>query len=354
MITEQKPLHSGYGPETTAQEIVAGQDLHGKTVIVTGGHGGIGLETTRVLAGAGATVIVGARSVERAREILASLPNVEVIGLDLMDPNSVEAFAKAFMNSGRELDLLILNAGVSFTPERKDARGFDTHFATNYLGHFQLTLRLWEALKRSGNARVIALSSIGHMIGPIDFDDLHFNKRPYDKNISYGESKTACSLFAVELDRRGQEYGIRAFAVHPGAILSGLVRHLSNEDLAAWGVTRNVDGTYTSSGGFKTVEQGAATSVWCAVSPMLNGMGGVYCEDCDIAEVVPADSQLQYGVRPWAIDPASAKKLWDISEKLLHIQKDTIPSVGTDLDSDRLLNIDIEEPVVNDQLSFMR
>ncbi|MCM3626217.1 SDR family NAD(P)-dependent oxidoreductase [Paenibacillus glycanilyticus] len=331
MITEQKPLHSGYGPETTAQEIVAGQDLRGKTAIVTGGHGGIGLETTRALAGAGATVIVGARSVERAREILAPLSNVEVIELNLLDPSSVEAFANTFMSSGRALDLLILNAGASFMPEIKEARGFDTHFATNYLGHFQLTLRLWEALKRSGNARVVALSSIGHMTGPIDFDDLHFNKRPYDKNISYGESKTACSLFAVELDRRGQAFGVRAFAVHPGAILSGLVRHLSNEDLAAWGVTRKEDGTYASSGGFKTVEQGAATSVWCAVSPMLNGMGGVYCENCDIAEIVPADSQLQHGVRPWAIDPVSAMKLWDISEKLLNSPKDTIPSAGTEL-----------------------
>lgn len=326
MTTEQKPLKSGHGPETTAQEIVAGHDLGGKTAIVTGGHGGIGLETTRALAGAGATVIVGARDVKQAREILAPLPNVEVIRLDLKDPSSVDEFASAFLNSNRALDLLILNAGVSFPPTIKDARGFDTHFATNYLGHFQLTVRLWEALKRSGNARVVALSSIGHMTGPIDFDDLHFTKRPYDKNISYGESKTACSLLAMELDQRGQTYGVRAFAVHPGAILSGLARHLSNEDLAAWGVIRNEDGTYTSSGGFKTVEQGAATSVWCAVSPMLNGKGGVYCEDCDIAEVVPADSQLQRGIRPWAIDTVSAEKLWAISEKLLNIPQGTIPS----------------------------
>ncbi|CAM3522148.1 SDR family NAD(P)-dependent oxidoreductase [Paenibacillus lupini] len=326
MKTEQKPLLSGYGSETTAKEIIAGQELRGKTAIVTGGHGGIGLETTRALVEAGATVIVGARNVEHAREILAPLPNVEVIRLDLMDPNSVDEFATEFLKSDRALDLLILNAGVSFPPEIKDARGYDTHFATNYLGHFQLTNRLWETLKRSGNAQVISLSSIGHMTGPIDFEDLHFTKRPYDKNISYGESKTACSLFAIELDQRGQAFGIRAFAVHPGAILSGLVRHLSNEDLAAWGVTRKEDGTYSSSGGFKTVEQGAATSVWCAVSPMLNGKGGVYCEDCDIAEAVSADSQLQRGVRPWAIDPASAKKLWAISEELLNIPHDMIPN----------------------------
>lgn len=325
MTTEQKPLQSGFGPETTAQEVLAGQDLTGKVAIVTGGHGGIGLETTRALAGSGATVIVGARDVHKAQQVLGSLNNVEVIRLDLADPSSIDEFAAVFRSSNRALDLLILNAGVSFPPTIKDYRGFDTHFATNYLGHFQLTLGLWEALKRSGNARVVALSSIGHMTGPIDLDDLHFTKRPYDKFVSYGESKSATSLFAIELDKRGREHGVRAFAVHPGAVLSGLTRHLSNEDLAAWGVRRNEDGTYTSSGGFKTAEQGAATSVWCAVSPMLEGKGGVYCEDVDIAELVSSDSSLQRGVRSWAIDPVLAEKLWTLSEELLHISDAAIP-----------------------------
>jgi NAD(P)-dependent dehydrogenase (short-subunit alcohol dehydrogenase family) len=325
MTTEQKPLLSGFGPETTAQEVVAGQDLTGKLAIVTGGHGGIGLETTRALVEAGATVIVGARDINKAQEVLEQLNNVEVIQLDLADPSSIDEFSAVFLSSNRALDLLILNAGVSFPPTIKDERGFDTHFATNYLGHFQLTNNLWEPLKRAGNARVVTLSSIGHMTGPIDFDDLHFNTRPYDKVISYGDSKTACSLFAIELDKRGREHGVRAFAVHPGAILSGLVRHLSNEDLAGWGVIRNEDGTYRSSGGFKLPEQGAATSVWCAVSPMLTGKGGVYCEDGDIAVVVPADSPLQHGVRSWAIDSASAERLWTITEDLLHIPVGTIP-----------------------------
>lgn len=319
MMTEQKPLLTGFGPDTTAQEVIAGQDLSGKVAIVTGGHGGIGLETTRALASAGATVIVGARDVNKAQEALASLKNTEVIQLDLADPASIDEFVTIFLSSNRKLDLLILNAGVGFPPSMKDARGFDTHFATNYLGHFQLTIGLWEALKRSGNARVIALSSIGHMTGPIDFDDLHFTKRPYDKGVSYGESKTALSLFAVELDKRGREHGVRAFAVHPGAILSGFPRHMSNEDLAAWGVIRHEDGTFTSHGGFKTPEQGAATSVWCAISPMLYGKGGVYCEDGDIAEIVPSDSPMLRGVRSWAIDPASAERLWTISEELLNI-----------------------------------
>ncbi|MZQ80894.1 SDR family NAD(P)-dependent oxidoreductase [Paenibacillus sp. 5J-6] len=325
MMTEQKQLLSGFGPDTTAQEVLAGQDLSGKVAIVTGGHGGIGLETTRALVSAGATVIVGARDVNKAQEVLASLKNTEVIKLDLSNPASIDEFVAIFLRSNRALDILILNAGVSFPPTIKDARGFDTHFATNYLGHFQLTIGLWEALKRSGNARVVALSSVGHMTGPIDFDDLHFTKRSYDKAVSYGESKTALSLFAVELDKRGREHGVRAFAVHPGAILSGLTRHLSNEDLAAWGVIRHEDGTFTSSGGFKTAEQGAATSVWCAVSPMLYGKGGVYCEDGDIAEIVPSDSPMFRGVRSWAIDPASAERLWTISEELLNIPQGIIP-----------------------------
>lgn len=325
MMAEQKPLLSGFGPETTAQEVLAGQDLSGKVAIVTGGHGGIGLETTRALAEVGATVIVGARDVNKAKEVLAPLKNVEVIQLDLADPSSIDEFAAIFRSSNRALDLLILNAGVCFPPTIKDERGFDTHLATNYLGHFQLTVGLWEALKRSGNARVVSLSSIGHMTGPIDFDDLHFTRRPYDKVVSYGQSKTACSLFAIELDKRGREHGVRAFAVHPGAILSGLARNLSDEDLVGWGLRRNEDGTYASSGGFKTAEQGAATSVWCAVSLLLNGKGGVYCEDGDIAEVVSADSQLQRGVRSWAIDPVSAERLWVISEDLLHIPQGSIP-----------------------------
>ncbi|SDX70965.1 SDR family NAD(P)-dependent oxidoreductase [Paenibacillus sp. CF384] len=325
MLTEQKPLLSGFGPETTAQEVLTGYDLSGKVAIVTGGHGGIGLETTRALASAGATVIVGARDVNKAHEALASLNNVEVIKLDLANPSSIDEFTAVFRNSERALDFLILNAGVCFPAVTHDVRGFDTHFATNSLGHFQLTVGLWDALKQSGNARVVSYSSVGHMTGPIDFEDLHFTKRPYNKFVSYGESKVACSLFAIELDKRGREHGIRAFAVHPGAILSGLTRNMSNEELASWGVTRNEDGSYTSSGGFKTGEQGAATAVWCAVSPMLNDMGGVYCEDGDIAEVVPADSQLPRGVRPWAIDPVSAEKLWTISEELLQIPHGTIP-----------------------------
>lgn len=327
MITnEQKPLNSGFGANTTAQQALADSDLWGKVAIITGGSGGIGLETTRVLANAGATVIVGARDMKKAQAHLSGIHNAELIQLDLADPKSIDRFAAEFLKSNRALDILINNAGVFIPPAIKDARGFDTQFATNHLGHFQLTVRLWDALKKSGNARVIALSSIGHMTGPLDLSDLNFNKRPYNKDISYGESKTACSLFAVELDKRGKEHGIRAFAVHPGAILTGLPRNQSDEELAAWGIYRDDNGVFVSPEGFKTIEQGAATSVWCAVSPLLEGKGGVYCENCDIAEIVPEDSRLQSGVRPWAIDEAVAGKLWTISEEFLGIAHGTIPA----------------------------
>jgi len=321
MPTAQKPLPSGFGRETTADEVLAGCDLRGKVAIVTGGHGGIGLETTRVLSNAGATVVIGSRDPKKARMAVAKMKNVEVGQLDLANPNSVDRFSNEFLNSNRALDLLINNAGVMATPLMRDERGYELQFATNHLGHFQLTARLWEALKKSRNARVVALSSSGHMWSEIDLSDPNFNNRPYDKWAAYGQSKSANSLFAVALDKRGQEHGIRAFAVHPGGILTDLSRHMTDEDLRAYGIYR-VNGVITIPDAskvpvqFKTVEQGAATTIWAAVSPQLNGMGGVYCEDCDIAAMVPADNKLHSGVRPWAVDKAAAEALWILSEKL--------------------------------------
>jgi len=321
MPTAQKPLPSGFGRETTADEVLAGCDLRGKVAIVTGGHGGIGLETTRVLSNAGATVVIGSRDPKKARMAVAKMKNVEVGQLDLANPNSVDRFSNEFLNSNRALDLLINNAGVMATPLMRDERGYELQFATNHLGHFQLTARLWEALKKSRNARVVALSSSGHMWSEIDLSDPNFNNRPYDKWAAYGQSKSANSLFAVALDKRGQEHGIRAFAVHPGGILTDLSRHMTDEDLRAYGIYR-VNGVITIPDAskvpvqFKTVEQGAATTIWAAVSPQLNGIGGVYCEDCDIAAMVPADNKLHSGVRPWAVDKAAAEALWILSEKL--------------------------------------
>jgi NAD(P)-dependent dehydrogenase (short-subunit alcohol dehydrogenase family) len=332
MPTEQKPLPSGFGRETTAEEVLAGSDLRGKVAIVTGGHGGIGLETTRVLSNAGATVVIGSRDPKKAQMAVAKMKNVEVGQLDLASPNSIDRFANEFLNSYRALDLLINNAGIMATPLMRDDRGYELQFATNHLGHFQLTAGLWEALRKSRNARVVALSSRGHARCGVDLSDPNFNKRPYDKRAAYGQSKSANSLFAVELDKRGQKHGIRAFAVHPGGILTDLVRYMTDEELSAYGIYREngvpkvpdvTKGWSTTTTGvperFKTVEQGAATTIWAAVSPQLHGKGGVYCEDCDIAQLVPADSELNSGVRPWAVDKAAAEALWVLSEKLTAI-----------------------------------
>jgi NAD(P)-dependent dehydrogenase (short-subunit alcohol dehydrogenase family) len=315
MRTEQRPLISGFGPRTTAEEALAGHDLRGKIAIVTGGHAGLGLETTRVLSDAGGVVVIGSRDPQKAQMAVAEMKNVEVVQLDLASPTSIDRFARELIDSNRALDLLINNAGVMATPLMRDDRGYEIQFATNHLGHFQLTVSLWELLKKSGNARVVALSSLGHRVSGVDFSDPNFNQRPYDKWAAYGQSKSANSLFAVELDKRGEKHGIRAFAVHPGGILTDLARYLTDEDFKAFGVYRE-NGVLKAPDWLKNTEQGAATTIWCAVSPQLNSKGGVYCEDCDIAPLLPADSKLSSGVRPWAVDKKAAEALWVLSEKL--------------------------------------
>jgi NAD(P)-dependent dehydrogenase (short-subunit alcohol dehydrogenase family) len=317
-MTAQKPLISGFGPQTTAEEALAGRDLRGTVAIVTGGHAGLGLETTRALSNAGATVVVGSRDLKKAQMAVGTMRNVEVGQLDLASPRSIDRFTDEFLDSYRALDLLINNAGVMATPLMRDDRGYEMQFATNHLGHFQLTAGLWEALKSSGRARVISLSSFGHSMGEVDLGDPNFNRRPYDKWKAYGQSKSANSLFAVALDERGREHGLRAFAVHPGGILTGLVRHMTEEELNSNGIYR-VNGVAKVPERFKTIEQGAATTVWCAASPQLNGQGGVYCEDCDIASVVPADSKPRSGVRAWAVDKTAAEALWMLSERLTSV-----------------------------------
>ncbi len=324
MATEQKPLLSGFGARTTADEALGGADLQGKAAIVTGGHAGLGLETTRVLSNAGATVVVGSRDPRKAQMAVARMKNVEVGELDLASPASIDRFASAFLISNRALELLINNAGVMATPLTRDERGYELQFSTNHLGHFQLTARLWPALKKSGNARVVALSSRGHARGGVDLSDPNFNKRPYDKWAAYGQSKSANSLFAVELDKRGQKDGVCAFAVHPGGIPTDLLKYMTDEELSAYGICREngvakIPDVAKVPERFKTIEEGAATTIWCAVSPQLIGKGGVYCEDCDIAPMVPADSKLLSGVRPWAVDKAAAEALWVLSEKLTSV-----------------------------------
>lgn len=317
MRTEQQPLNSGFGFNSTAMQVIAGIDLRGKTAIVTGGHNGIGLETTKALVSAGATVVVGARDMDKARRNLRDVAQTEVLPLDLSDPTSIDRFVTQFLEIGRPLEILINNAGVYAPPQPRDRRGYDMQFATNFLGPFQLTLSLWDPLKRSGSARVVNLSSIGHMSSSVNFDDLHFAERTYDPMLAYGQSKSAVALFTLQLDKIGTEHGIRAFSVHPGGIATDLARHMSDAELAAWGQVRGEDGKLSVPPGFKSAEQGAATTIWCATSSQLNGMGGVYCEDCDIAKPVPGDYQGLDGVRPWAIDPLAAEKLWSVSEALL-------------------------------------
>lgn len=320
MTTEQKPIHSGFNDKSTAREVIAGIDLTGKVAIVTGGYSGIGVETTRALSEAGATVVVPVRTPAKAEANLAGIARVELAPLDLLDPASIDRFAAAFVESGRPLHILINSAGVMAAPLARDARGYEVQFSANHLGHFQLAARLWPALVRAKGARVIAVSSRGHRFAPVDFADPNFERRDYDKWKAYGQSKTANALFALELDRRGQQAGVRAFSLHPGAIITDLVRHLTDDDFKAFGITRHSDGSMDVSAEsqrtFKTVEQGAATSVWCATGPQLSGMGGVYCEDCDIAAEVPEGHQGPTGVWPWACDPQAAEQLWALSEKL--------------------------------------
>ena len=233
MTTPQKPIGSGFGYRSTAREVLEGIDLSGKLAIVTGGYSGLGLETTKAHAEAGAHVVVPARRPDVAREALAGVVGVEVDELDLSDQDSVRAFAERFLESDRSVDILINNAAVMACPETRVGPGWELQFATNHLGHFTLTNLLWPALMRDGGARVVALTSTGHKITGIRFDDINFETTPYDKWVAYGQAKSADALFAVELDRRGQAEGIRAFAVHPGGIFTPLQRHLAREEMIA-------------------------------------------------------------------------------------------------------------------------
>ncbi|MFK8250883.1 oxidoreductase [Ancylobacter terrae] len=312
-MTQQTPIGSGFGAASTAMEVVSGIDLSGKLAIVTGGASGLGLETTRALLHAGAEVIVPARNTERARTALQGLAGATVELLDLADPQSVAVFAAHVVSAGRPVSILVNSAGIMATPEMRDAEGHEAQFATNHLGHFRLALGLWPALAAAGGARVVSVSSRGHQIAGVDFEDIDFRVRPYDKWVAYGQSKTANALFAMALDRRGRSHGIRAFSLHPGQILTDLARHLSAEEIASFDALDEAGQPIIDPArGMKTVEQGAATSVWCATNPRLDGLGGVYCEDCDIA-IVNNPSMGRKGVSPSACDPESAERLWQRS-----------------------------------------
>jgi NAD(P)-dependent dehydrogenase (short-subunit alcohol dehydrogenase family) len=323
----QRPIGSGFGVVSTASEVIRGIDLAGKTAIVTGGYSGLGLETVRVLKAAGAAVLVPARDRERAAKALAGLPGVEIASLDLLDPRSIDAFASDFIEGRSALHILVNSAGIMACPLTRDARGYEAQFATNHLGHFQLVERLMPALHRAEGARVVSVSSRGHRYSPVIFEDPNFEHRDYDRWKAYGQSKTANVLFALSLDERGMQEGIRAFALHPGAIVdTGLAKHLTRDDLRGAGaIDAQGRPVLDAERGFKTVEQGAATIVWCATSRQLDGLGGLYCENCDVASLAapPRDGiaagvpGAYFGVLPYAVDPDGAERLWRLSERLL-------------------------------------
>ncbi len=316
---DQKPVGSGFHAKSTAQEVLEGIDLSGKNAIVTGGYSGIGLETVRALAGAGARVTVPSRRVDAAEAALGDVAgDVEIAAMDLEDFGSIAKFTSDYMETGRALDVLINNAGIMACPEGRIGPGWERQLAVNHLAHMAMSMALAPAMERSKAARLVALSSTAHVRSDIVWDDPNFESHPYDKWEAYGQSKSACALFALGVDRRGREIGIRAFSVHPGGIFTPLQRHLSDEEMAALG-WKNPDGTIPPQvqAMFKTPEQGASTSVWAATSPSLDGMGGVYCEDCDVAQLATPESQRWEHAREWICDDDKAERLWAISEEML-------------------------------------
>ena len=314
----QQPLNSGFNASSTTSDVIKGISLEGKNVIVTGGNAGIGLETTKTLANAGATVIVAARDIEKAKNNLKGIKNVEIEAMDIIDPDSITAFADKFISSGRALHLLINNAGIMWVPLRRDSRGIESQLATNYLGQFHLTLKLFPALKKANGARVINVSSLGHHMSPFNFEDPNFLHREYETLQAYGQSKTACNLFSLELDNRIKAYHIRAYSLHPGSIGgTELGREASVELFQKMGFL-DAEGNMLPelAARLKSIPQGAATTIWCATSPLLDHIGGVYCEDADIAPLASEESIGIYGVQPYALDETNAKKLWDLSEQM--------------------------------------
>ena len=316
---DQKPLGSGFHARSEPHEILAGIDLTGKTAIVTGGYSGIGLETTRALAGAGATVIVPVRDPVKAEENLSSIEgDISSAQMDLADLDSVRGFASSVYDSIDALDLLINNAGIMACPLARVGPGWESQFGVNHMGHFALTRALLPLLEKAEAPRMVALSSIAHRRGGILWDDIQFEQSEYQKWVAYAQAKSANALFANALSRRMQGFGGRAFSVHPGGIFTPLQRHLPREEQVEMGWL-NPDGTIPPAVAeiFKTPSQGCTTTLWAATSPLLDAMPGVYCEDCDVAQLAGPDSPPFQHCAPHIADDADAERLWEISETLL-------------------------------------
>ena len=318
---QQKPINSGFGAKSEPAAVMENIDLSDKTVVVTGGYSGIGLETIRALKEAGARVVAPARRKDIAiKELDGIIDKDDVAEMDLADPSSVQQFVDDFTEKVSSLDILINNAGIMACPEMRTSQGWELQFAVNQIGHFVLTKGLLPLMQKANGARLVTLSSTGHKISGIRWDDIHFKSSDYDKWAAYGQSKTAGSLLAVEVDKRMQGRGIRAFGVHPGGIMTPLQRHLETEEMVALG-WMNEDGEPTERVAkmFKSPTQGASTSLWAATSPQLDDIGGVYCEDCEVAKRQDdSDKNARFiGVADWAVDSEEASRLWDETEKML-------------------------------------
>jgi NAD(P)-dependent dehydrogenase (short-subunit alcohol dehydrogenase family) len=311
-----------FGAESTTDQVLEGVDLSGKRILVTGVSAGLGVETARVLAAHGAKVVGAARDLVKARAATAEVHaaaqsggSLELIELDLASLVSVRAAAHQLKNNGLPFDLVIANAGVMACPKGETADGFDRQFGTNHLGHFVLVNRIASLMKPG--SRLVNLSSAGHRFSDVDLDDPNFKRTTYSEFGAYGRSKTANILFAVEFDRRWRDKGVRAAAVHPGVIQTELGRYMTEE--VRQQMLDNINRAQTLSGTpfkWKTIQQGAATSVWTGIVAAAEEVGGKYCEDCHVAEVV-SDPNLRGGVRPYALDPSRAKALWAKSEEMV-------------------------------------
>jgi NAD(P)-dependent dehydrogenase (short-subunit alcohol dehydrogenase family) len=308
-----------FDARSTAREVVNGHNLNGCEAIVTGGASGIGVETVRALALAGARVVIATRDPAKGEAVAATLrketgsAKIEFRSLDLASLRSVKSFVAGFLALRRELHLLINNAGIMAAPLAYTDAGLESQFGTNHIGHFLLTIGLLPALKSAGKARVVSLSSLGHRRSEVHFDDINFRQRPYDPWLAYGQSKTANILFAVGMTQRFAADGISTNAVHPGGIMTGLQKYVSREEQIKMGW---IDDAGMPNPRMKTIEQGAATSVWAAVAPELDNVSGRYLEDCTIAKPWSDDRPMS-GVKAYALDPAKAERLWSVSEEIV-------------------------------------
>jgi NAD(P)-dependent dehydrogenase (short-subunit alcohol dehydrogenase family) len=309
---------TGFGAETTTAEVLSGISLDGRAALVTGASGGLGAETARALAEKGASVTLAVRDPAKGEGVAESIrrstgnERIDLGQVDLSSPESVRAFAKSWLERHDELQLLINNAGIMACALARTKEGWELQFATNHLGHFLLTALVAPALRAGAPTRVVNLSSAGHRLGGVDFDDIHFERRPYDKWIAYAQSKTANVLFSRELDRRLRQSDVRSHAVHPGVIMTELARYLTADDIKELMDRAPGDGGLT----FKSVEAGAATAVYAATAPELDGRGGLYLEDCRIGEPMESEEATS-GYAPHAVDPDATARLWQVSEEHL-------------------------------------